>query len=74
VQAGENGGKTLYHDFVVRALTGPLRPSANGSISLDHTLPLQAAWNTRQLGLAIFLQRSDTGDVLQAAALSRLCP
>ncbi|HEX6642872.1 MAG TPA: DUF1223 domain-containing protein [Thermoanaerobaculia bacterium] len=50
VASGENSGRKLTNDFIVRAMkTAPL-----GSKSV--TLPLDARWRTQQLGVAVFLQ------------------
>ena len=73
ITAGENAGKLLYHDFVVRELAGPFPVSAEGRAYLDKTIQLPPEWNTEHTGVAIFVQRHDNGDVVQAAALPRLC-
>jgi hypothetical protein len=73
VTAGENAGKLLYHDFVVRALAGPFSVAADGRSRLDQTVQLAPEWNTEHIGVTIFVQRRDSGDVVQAAALPRLC-
>jgi hypothetical protein len=74
VRAGENGGKKLYHDFVVRVLIGPLRLHPDGRLTLDQQLALRPDWTSEQLGIAIFVQRPDNGEILQAVALARACP
>ncbi len=73
VTAGENAGKLLYHDFVVRELAGPFPVGGDGSAHLDQTIRLAPEWNTEHTGVAIFVQRRDSGEVMQAAALPRLC-
>ena len=61
VARGENAGKTLRHDFVVRALT-----SAEGS-RLERDLAPPPEWG--KLGVAAFVEDARTGEVLQAVAL-----
>jgi hypothetical protein len=68
VAAGENRGRTLQHDYVVRALIGPLRAGADGSIALDGSIPLNAEWKRERLGIAAFAEHNVTGRVLQAAS------
>jgi len=64
VRAGENRGKRLEHDFVVRDLAGPFPVG-----ELRHTFPLDARWKRGQLGIAAFALDARSGDVLQALAL-----
>jgi len=59
IRAGENSGRRLRHDFVVRALAGPL-PSAGGRFALD------PAWKRRNLGIAAFVDAPDGRAVTQA--------
>lgn len=68
VTAGENRGRRLQHDFVVRELAGPFALNARGSIA--HTFRLAPSWKTRDLSVVAFLQTAGTGEVLQAVALS----
>jgi hypothetical protein len=44
VVAGENGGRTLEHDYVVRTLHGPIAISRDGITKLNLQLPLDATW------------------------------
>lgn len=67
VTAGENRGKRLAHDFVVRELAGPLTPDAQGNIAQRFTL--DPKWKTRDLSVVAFVQDVATGSVLQALAL-----
>jgi hypothetical protein len=69
VKAGENRGKRLAHDFVVRDITGPLPVDAQGRVSLEHRFAVDARWKLRDLAVAAFVQNVKTGDVLQALAL-----
>jgi len=70
VAAGENGGRTLEHDYVVRTLLGPIAISRDGITKLNLQLPLDATWNRAKLGVAVFAQDSATGSVLQATSAS----
>jgi hypothetical protein len=60
VKAGENAGRVLQHDRVVRALKGPL-PAATQSLAI----PLPAHWNRTQIELVAFVQEPTGGKVLQ---------
>jgi hypothetical protein len=64
VRAGENRGKRLEHDFVVREIVGPL-PAGN----FTHSFRLDARWKRKDLVLAAFVQDARTGEALQALAL-----
>jgi hypothetical protein len=63
VKAGENRGKRLEHDFVVRDIAGPF---PKGSIA--HSFALDKRWDRAKLGIASFVQDPKSGDVLQAVA------
>lgn len=73
VKAGENRGKRLRHDFVVREMAGPYAIDRNGSASWDHRFRLGAGWKPGHLHVAVFVQNDVTGEVLQSMAL-RNCP
>ena len=73
VTAGENAGKRLNHDHVVRELAGPFSIGPDGRIPLDYRIKLPSDWNLERTGIAIFVERSDTGQVLEAAARYPLC-
>lgn len=66
VLAGENGGKVLRHDYVVRRLIGPLQPDAEGRLSLRRSIPLEADWKRADLGIVAFVQNKASGEILQA--------
>ena len=72
VKAGENKGRTLKHDFVVRELVGPLALDANGGARHQHAFQLDPHWKPQDLKLAAFVQHPQSGDVLQALAAA--CP
>ena len=69
VTAGENTGRTLQHEYVVRQWIGPLDVDEQGVIRLQRTLPLHSDWKMPDLGLVAFVQQQETGDVLQALVL-----
>lgn len=72
VNAGENRGELLRHDYVVRQWLGPFKVSAEGKISDSHEIQLQPAWKQRDLSVVAFVQNSATGEILQALMLE-LC-
>jgi hypothetical protein len=73
VTAGENAGKRLNHDYVVRELAGPFSIGNDGRVPLEHRIKLQSDWSAERMGIAIFVERPDTGEVLEAAARYPLC-
>jgi hypothetical protein len=72
VNAGENRGELLHHDYVVRQWLGPFKVGADGKLSASHDIQLQPAWKQRDLNVVAFVQNSATGEILQGLAL-RLC-
>jgi hypothetical protein len=73
VRAGENGGRRLEHDFVVRDLAGPVAFDGQGRARLDHQVALPAGAASARVGVAVFVERVDSGSVLQAASVYPLC-
>ena len=71
VSAGENRGRRLEHDFVVRELAGPFPLDAQGTARYDHGFRLEPAWKRDDLHVAAFVQHESSGEVLQALALGR---
>ncbi|MGH8661418.1 MAG: DUF1223 domain-containing protein [Burkholderiales bacterium] len=69
VTAGENRGKRLRHDFVVRELAGPFPVDAGGEARLRHHFNLEPRWKPGHLHVAAFVQNERSGDVLQSLAL-----
>jgi len=65
VQAGENRGKRLQHDYVVRILIGPVVVTPDKVMHREWQIPLAAEWKTADLGLAAFVQSAKSGEVLQ---------
>jgi hypothetical protein len=73
VTAGENAGKRLNHDYAVRERAGPFSIGPDGRIPLEHRIKLQSDWSAERMGIAIFVERRDTGEVLEASARYPLC-
>lgn len=73
VLAGENGGKVLRHDYVVRRLIGPLQPDAEGRLVLRQQIALEVGWKPADLGVAAFVQDKGNGEILQAVQ-RHACP
>lgn len=67
VKAGENSGSTLKHDYVVREFFGAYQISNQNEFSKNFTL--NSAWKNRDGGAVIFVQNSQTGEILQSLAL-----
>ena len=71
VRAGENNGRLLRHDFVVREWLAPV-PLSSGVAMVGRTLALPAGAGagvaSGKLGISAFVQ-TDKGEVLQALAL-----
>lgn len=68
IPRGENAGKTLHHDYVVRQLLGPYKLSGQ-SAQLSEQFKLEPGWLDDNLGVAAFVQNPKTGDVLQSMML-----
>ena len=64
VRAGENRGKRLEHDFVVRDLAGPFTAGP-----FTHRFRVDGGWKRKDLGVAAFVQDLRTGEALQAVSL-----
>lgn len=70
VNAGENNGSELHHDYVVRELFGAYPMHALNAFSKQFNLG--AAWQKRDAGAVIFVQDRQSGAILQSLAL-RFC-
>lgn len=68
VQAGENRGRRLHHDYVVRMLFKPSKVSSNKPLRWERDFPVPPDWKIADLGVAAFVQSEETGEVLQATA------
>lgn len=66
VRAGENNGRTLRHDFVVRRLFGPLTPGRDGRLALRQEIALEPGWKRADLGIVAFVQDKSSGEIVQA--------
>jgi hypothetical protein len=69
VKAGENRGKQLRHDFVVRELAGPFQTDSAGEALLERRFDLDPRWKIADLNVAAFVQNERSGDVLQSLAM-----
>ena len=67
VKAGENSGRELKHDYVVREFFGAYQISNQNEFSKNFTL--KPEWKSRDAGAVIFVQNSQTGEILQSLAL-----
>jgi hypothetical protein len=74
VNAGENSGRQLEHDYVVREFYGPFRLDSSDASSnhWQRTMMLHSNWKSRDAGVATFVQDRTNGAVLQALAL-KMC-
>ncbi|MBI3778866.1 MAG: DUF1223 domain-containing protein [Gammaproteobacteria bacterium] len=66
IEAGENAGKLLRHDYVVRELVGPFRLPASGASAFQHRFILGTDWKRDDLGVSAFVQNAATAEVFQA--------
>ncbi len=69
VAGGENRGKRLEHDFVVREWIGPIGFGESLKLEEKRALALLRGANPKNLGVAAFVQNRATSDVLQALML-----
>ncbi len=69
VKAGENRGKKLLHDFVVRELWEPFSVGPTASGSITQRILLLPGWNVANLHVAAFVQDVATGRTLQTLSL-----
>jgi hypothetical protein len=69
IRAGENAGRKLYHEFVVRELEGPLSVAPGGSIERNFEFDLASFANPAVLGFAVFAENTASGESLQAMAV-----
>jgi hypothetical protein len=73
VQAGENRGKTLSHDFVVFEWVGPLEFKGAPRLAETRSLPLLPSAKPAHSGVIAFVQNRASSEVLQALLLPA-CP
>jgi len=67
INAGDNNGRELHHDYVVQKHFGPYHINKNNTFSKNITL--SAEWIKRDAGAAVFVQDSENGEVLQSLQL-----
>jgi hypothetical protein len=70
VARGENSGRVLQHDHVVRRMFGP-EPLANGAATINADLPALQGLDPARLRLVAFVQDGTTGEILQAVSADR---
>src|SRR3990172_4590548 len=73
VNAGENRGRTLAHDYVVLEWQGPFGFSSGTRLAERRTLPLLPKAVPAHSGVVAFVQNRRTAEVLQALVLPA-CP
>ena len=73
VVAGENEGRTLAHDFVVRDWVGPIDFAADGQAHDRRRMASPPGAPAGNVGVAAFVQDRGTAEVLQALRLPA-CP
>ncbi len=66
IRAGENKGRELKHDFVVRDLRGPFNIDGNSVKKIEQDFYLDKSWNPANIGIAVFVQNRNNGEILQA--------
>jgi hypothetical protein len=66
IKAGENQGKLLHHDFVVRELVEAIPKDASGDIHWRSVMVPHSDWKRADLSLVVFVQNQRNGEVLQA--------
>jgi hypothetical protein len=67
VNAGENSGRELKHDYVVREFFGAYQ--INNQNEFSKNFNLDAAWAKRDAGAVVFVQDSRNGEILQSLLL-----
>jgi hypothetical protein len=70
VRRGENAGRTLENDYIVRRLASAfeIAPASGARGSGSITFDLDPSWNREKLGVAVFLQDPETLAIYGAAA------
>ena len=69
IEAGENQGLDLHHNFVVRKLIGPIALDPNNAAHFKQEVILESSWKKNDMGVALFAQNRGNGEILQALAL-----
>lgn len=68
IKAGENNGRELKHDYVVRELFGAYQLNHQNIFKKDFTLSPE--WKNKDAGIVIFVQDSNNGEILQSLQLA----
>lgn len=68
VVRGENGGRTLHHDYVARRWFEPARLDASGAVKLTQSFSMPDKRPASDYGVTAFIQSND-GSVLQAYSM-----
>jgi len=74
VPRGENQGRTLHHDRVVRYWSPGNLDGDAARQAITRSIDLPPEWNAAQLGVAAFVHEPGSGEVLQAVALPACIP
>ena len=69
IEGGENRGRNLHHDYVVRHWVKAATLGA-GEYQATHQLDLAEDWNLSELGLAALVISPQSGDTRQALSAS----
>lgn len=64
IRAGENRGRTLKHDYVVRYLAKAEQTGAGQQHQIS--VPLKPEWDVANLGISVVVKLSESGRTLQA--------
>lgn len=71
VRRGENRGVSLHHDHVVRYWSSQKLTNVDESQLVGKTIKLHPEWNTSKIGVAAFVEDSQSGEILQVLALPK---
>jgi hypothetical protein len=70
VSDGENNGRRLHHDYVVRQLLGPyFQSQPKNQMSQEQIIRLKPEWKRQDLSIVAFAENPHTGEILQAVKL-----
>lgn len=72
VNAGENSGRELKHDYVVREFFGAYQMNSQNAFTKNFTLKpdlKNKAYNFENMGAVVFVQNNQNGEILQSLAL-----